>query len=77
MHRRGKGVPADMLERLADRLRPLPGVATLYEDLAQRGYNKRPSIPVNQLFASADAVERITAAVDELTGANGSMGLKQ
>jgi hypothetical protein len=72
MHRRGNGVPAHILERLADRLRPLPGVATLYEDLVQRGYNKRPSIPVNRLFSATDAVERITAAVDELTSANGS-----
>ena len=66
-----------MLERLADRLRPLPGVATLYEDLAQHGYNRRPRIPVNQLFSARDAVERITAAVDELTSANGSMGSKR
>ena len=77
MHRRGKGVPAYMLDRLADRLRPLPSVAALYEDLAQRGYDKRPSIPVNQLFSAADAVDRIIAAVDELTSANGSTGSKQ
>jgi hypothetical protein len=77
MHRRGKGVPASMLERLADRLRPLPGVATLYEDLVQRGYNKRPSIPVNKLFSATDAVERITAAVDELTSVNGPTESKQ
>jgi hypothetical protein len=77
MHRRGKGVPAPMLERLADRLRPLPGVATLYEDLGQRGYNKRPSIPVNPLFSATDAVERITAALDELTNVNDLTGSKQ
>jgi len=71
MHRRGKGVPAHMLERLADRLRPLPGVATLFEDLAQRGYNRRPSIPVNKLFTATDAADRITAAVDELISASG------
>jgi hypothetical protein len=61
----------------ADRLRPLPGVATLYEDLVQRGYNKRPSIPVNKLFSATDAVERITAAVDELTSVNGPTESKQ
>jgi hypothetical protein len=77
MHRRGKGVPAPMLERLADRLRPLPGVAPLYEDLGQRGYNKRPSIPANPLFSATDAVERITAAVDELTNVNDLTGSKQ
>ena len=77
MHRRGNGVPAHMLERLADRLRPLPGVATLYEDLAQRGYNKRPRIPVNPLFSATDTVERITAAVDELTHPNSPTGTKQ
>jgi hypothetical protein len=70
-------VPAQLLERLADRLRTLPGVATLYEDLVQRGYNKRPSIPVNPLFSATDAIERITAAVDELTSADGSTGSKQ
>jgi hypothetical protein len=49
-------------------------VAPLYEDLVQHGYNKRPSIPVNQLFTAADAVEIITAAVDELTSANIAVG---
>jgi len=68
MHRRGEGVAAETLERLADRLRPLPGVATLYADLAEWGYNRRPSIPANQLFTTPDAAATIIRAVDELVG---------
>jgi hypothetical protein len=68
MHRRGKGVAAQALDRLADRLRPLPGVAALYADLAERGYNKRPSIPADQLFTAPDAATSIIEAVDELIG---------
>jgi hypothetical protein len=74
MHRRGSGVAAGALERLADRLRPLPGVAGLYANLADRGYNKRPSIPVNQLFTSPDAANTIIEAVDELIGGATSSG---
>jgi hypothetical protein len=68
MHRRGNGVAAEPLERLADRLRPLPGVAALYDDLAKRGYNKRASIPADQLFTAPDAATIIIEAIDELIG---------
>lgn len=70
MHRRGSGLPAEVVERLADRLRPLPGVAELYEDLAERGYARRPSIPQSSLVV-AGAREVLLGALDELLSGKG------
>jgi hypothetical protein len=56
------------LAALADALRPLPGVATLYSDLEARQWGRRPSIPVGRLFAEPGAVEIVIAALDALVG---------
>jgi hypothetical protein len=67
IHQRGKGVPADVVALLADRMRQLPGVAPLYVDLAERSYARRPSIPESAL-QGPDAAGVIIGAVDELLG---------
>jgi hypothetical protein len=70
MHRRGAGLPVDVVERLAERLRTLPGVPALYADLAERGYAKRPSIPETSL-SGAGAMEVVKNALDELLSGQG------
>lgn len=65
IHRRGAGVPAESVARLAARLRDLPGVASLYADLEQKGYARRPSIPEASL-AGPGAAETVRTALDEL-----------
>jgi hypothetical protein len=67
IHQRGKGVPADVVALLADRMCQLPGVAPLYADLAKRNYARRPSIPESAL-QGPDAAGVIIGAVEELLG---------
>ncbi|WP_456862927.1 hypothetical protein [Geodermatophilus sp. SYSU D00691] len=67
IHQRGKGLPADVVERLAERMRQLPGVPALYADLAERNYAKRPSIPASAL-ESPDATGIIIRALEEMLG---------
>ncbi|SFE52474.1 hypothetical protein [Blastococcus tunisiensis] len=70
IHRRGAGLPIEAVERLAERLRVLPGVTPLYAGLAVRGYAKRPSIPEASLTAPG-AKDVIVEALDELLGDQG------
>ena len=60
------GVPDDELEKIARSMRPLPGVEALYEGLAESGYRKRPSIPVETLFSDPAAPSTINRCVDDL-----------
>ncbi len=67
IHQRGKGVLADVVALLADRMRRLPGVVPLYADLDECSYARRPSIPESAL-RGPDAAGVIIGAVDELLG---------
>lgn len=59
-------VSDESLARLADRLRQIPQVSARLAGLEQAGYNKGPSLSIDQILAQRGAVETINAAIDEL-----------
>lgn len=69
IHKGGQAVPADQVAALVDRLSALPGVAERCADAARSGWRRRPSIPAGPLFARADSVTVITAAMADLYAA--------
>jgi hypothetical protein len=52
-----------VLQRLADRMRTIPGVSDLYVSLEESQFKKRPSLPINEILTQPGAVETIEATI--------------
>ena len=59
-------VPTALLQRLAGRLRQLPGVGPRIAGLEQADFRKGPNLPVDQVLAQPGFVEGFEAALTEL-----------
>jgi hypothetical protein len=59
-------VSVEVLARLANQLRAVPGMREIYANLETKGYRQRPNLPINQILIQPTAVTVIEQALDEL-----------
>jgi hypothetical protein len=63
-------IPHEALQRLADRLRGIPGMNEIYANLESKEFRQRPNLPINQILIQPGAHEIIENALDELLRAD-------
>jgi hypothetical protein len=64
-----RGVAPERMQRFANQLGDIPGVADEFEPVAEAGWRKRAFIPVS-LLAAPGAVEKVIRAIDEFLDAD-------
>lgn len=66
IYKGGTRVPEDAMRQLRDTLGALPGTRPAVNDAEQRGWRRRPSIPVQPLFDDPTAVDTIVRALQRV-----------